>query len=238
VIVSHEHRFVFLKTRKTAGTSIEVALSKIAGSDAIVTPLHPPESGHEPRNHEEEVKNDGSHAVPWKKMLRDLSATYDPSRYEAYLPYIPYFSHMPAWMARIKLGPDVWDGYFKFAVERNPWEKVASLYWWTHRDRNRPPDFEEWLRNDESVVSDRRIYTLNGDFAVDLLGRYETLDADVRRFLDRLGVGVEELKLPRTKSGARRNGGLYSPGGADHVGRVFRREIELFGYECPPGLML
>ena len=31
MIVSHEHKFIFLKTKKTAGTSIELALSELCG---------------------------------------------------------------------------------------------------------------------------------------------------------------------------------------------------------------
>ncbi|MEL6382956.1 MAG: chondroitin 4-O-sulfotransferase, partial [Cyanobacteria bacterium J06626_18] len=31
MIISHEYKFIFLKTRKTAGTSIEIALSKFCG---------------------------------------------------------------------------------------------------------------------------------------------------------------------------------------------------------------
>ena len=37
MILSHEHRFIFLKTRKTAGTSIEIALSKFCGDKDIIT---------------------------------------------------------------------------------------------------------------------------------------------------------------------------------------------------------
>ncbi len=37
MIVSHEHEFIFIKTRKTAGTSIEVFLGPLAGETAIVT---------------------------------------------------------------------------------------------------------------------------------------------------------------------------------------------------------
>ena len=39
MIVSHEHKFIFLKTKKTAGTSIELALSQLCGPDDIITPL-------------------------------------------------------------------------------------------------------------------------------------------------------------------------------------------------------
>ena len=31
MIISHEHKFIFLKTKKTAGTAIEAALSELCG---------------------------------------------------------------------------------------------------------------------------------------------------------------------------------------------------------------
>lgn len=37
MIVSHRHRFVFVKTRKTAGSSIEAALFPFLGPDDICT---------------------------------------------------------------------------------------------------------------------------------------------------------------------------------------------------------
>ena len=38
MIISHEHRFIFLKTKKTAGTAIEAALSQLCGPECVVTP--------------------------------------------------------------------------------------------------------------------------------------------------------------------------------------------------------
>ena len=37
MIVSHKHKFIFFKTRKTAGSSIQVALAKHCGEDDIIT---------------------------------------------------------------------------------------------------------------------------------------------------------------------------------------------------------
>lgn len=51
MIISHQHRFMFIKNVKTAGTSIEVYLSSHCGPDDVVTPVLPPEPGHRPRNH-------------------------------------------------------------------------------------------------------------------------------------------------------------------------------------------
>ncbi|MEJ7934878.1 hypothetical protein WG907_11475 [Sphingobium sp. AN558] len=43
---------MFVKTRKTAGTSLEVHLGAYCGRDDIVTPITPARPGHRPRNHD------------------------------------------------------------------------------------------------------------------------------------------------------------------------------------------
>ena len=43
MIVSHSHRFIFIKTRKVAGTSVELFLSQFCGEEDIVTTLGPDE---------------------------------------------------------------------------------------------------------------------------------------------------------------------------------------------------
>jgi hypothetical protein len=51
MIISPQHNLIFVKTWKTAGTSIEVFLSQAVEDDAIVTPIRPPVDGHLARNH-------------------------------------------------------------------------------------------------------------------------------------------------------------------------------------------
>jgi hypothetical protein len=55
MIISHEHKFIFIKTKKTAGTSIELALSQLCGPDDIIPPTTESDEtlrvpGSEPRN--------------------------------------------------------------------------------------------------------------------------------------------------------------------------------------------
>ena len=39
MIISHKYKFIFLKTKKTAGTSIEISLSRYCGNNDIITPI-------------------------------------------------------------------------------------------------------------------------------------------------------------------------------------------------------
>jgi len=50
MIISHKHQFIFIKTFKTAGTSIEMYLAQFCGPDDILTPVNPAAGEHEPRN--------------------------------------------------------------------------------------------------------------------------------------------------------------------------------------------
>jgi hypothetical protein len=243
MIVSHEHRFIFLKTKKTAGTSVEVFLSQVAGTDAIVTAEEPKEPGHVPRNYRGR----------WNcNFLPAMLA--DPDAPGAFLRhprgrlglYRHYWNHMPAWLARAKLGEEIWNGYFKFCFERNPWDKVVSLYWWYMRDngwfakqKGTPPTLDEFMddrRGRES--SDWHLYAIDDEIAVDAVGRYENLVDDLSSILRGLGV-TAEIELPRAKSSHRKrdDSERLSEQSAERIAQIFHREIEAFGYECPPELL-
>ena len=236
MIVSHEHKFIFIKTKKTAGTSIEVLLSKIAGDDAIVTPVGPPEPGHVPRNYQTgPIFNPLSMAVAdprgWRPLLRHPSGQLRQ--------YRQYWNHMPAALIRAKLGEKMWDTYFKFCFERNPWDKVISLYWWRFRDKATRPSLDEFISSSDAWLgSNWHLYTIDGQIAVDAVGRYEHLGEDLHSFLRQLDLPVD-LDLPRAKSSSRLDvePELLSPHSVEQIRHVFRREIRAFGYECPRELI-
>ncbi len=52
MLISYDHRFIFVKTRKAAGTSVEIELAKVMGERDVVTPILPVHAGHRPRNFE------------------------------------------------------------------------------------------------------------------------------------------------------------------------------------------
>jgi hypothetical protein len=62
-IVSFEPAFVFIKTRKTAGTSLEVHFASECDSKAIVTPIYPANPLHAPRNDTGYYNHMPAHAI-------------------------------------------------------------------------------------------------------------------------------------------------------------------------------
>src|SRR2546430_1538412 len=118
--ISHKHKFIFIKTVKAAGTSLEVFLSQHCGPDDILTLFDPPIEGHQPRNY----NGSGDHVseilrIPFgpRSAWRCLLARRE-----------RFYNHMLAWLVRLRIPPTVWNSYFKFCVERNPWDKVLSHY--------------------------------------------------------------------------------------------------------------
>lgn len=212
VIASHAHRFVFLKTRKTAGTSVEIALSRVCGPDDIITEISPEDEALRQERGGRAPQNFSSPPLPRKA-----------------------YNHMGAKAAREVVGPDVWRDYFTFAIERNPWDAVVSLYFWKYKDLPELPDFEHYVNQIwiEQLANNRRMYRIRGELALDRVLRYESLDAELQEVWDQLSLPGSP-DLPRAKGQARPAGhyrDLYTPASRDRVADVFADTIETFGYE-------
>jgi len=228
MIVSHEHKFIFLKTKKTAGTSIELALSQLCGPDDIITPLAAPD---------EALRNGGRGAQNWqlhgwwgsprpwwkRRLLKTNAEDYG------------FYNHIPAERAKELLGDDrIWRSYFKFAFDRNPWDRQVSWYHHHFRKKSALPSFADFIRSDKRArIDNYGIYAIGGDVAVDFVGRYETLEADLTHALAEVGLAFDG-ELPRAKGTFRRDTRpyreYYDETTRAIVGDWYEREIKLLGY--------
>jgi len=229
MIISHTYRYIFLKSHKTAGTSVEAALSQQCRGEDVVPPLC---------DYRFNRDEDGN----W--LHRGMNGG-------------DFVQHEDVAGIKAKVAPEVWDGYFKFSITRNPWDRALSLFFWERRREveaakkkgllrflGRTNDdfeqtrevFREWLQGPWS--NNDRFYFLDGKLCVDFVIRYERLAEDYEEVCRRVGITAAE-RLPRLKSGIRRESRHYSEYYDDpEVQLVADRhalDIEHFGYRFERG---
>lgn len=232
MIVSHRHRFIFLKTRRTAGTSVELALAELCGSEDIITPLAP---DHDvPVSEPERLRSERARRP--QNYLRASELPQRPTRADGIVPprrEVDYYEHIRAPRARRYLGKDIWRSYFKFAFERNPWDRLVSHYFFL-RSRGSVGTFEHTIRNELGRrAQNHLVYTKEGELMVDFVGRYETLERSLAEALARIGVEAK-LTLPRANSESRTDkrhySTFYTDQLRDYVATLCAPEIALMGY--------
>ena len=168
MIISHKYKFIFIKTVKTAGTSIEVDLNKVLGDADIATPIYPKVEGHKPQNFI--VKN---------KLFGKTEL----------------WNHMPAREVQKVVGKDVWNQYYKFCVEREPVSKVISHYSMLvnspyHNKNTKNLSFAEYIERGEFPVDTAKYTDRKGNLIVDKILRYESLNDELRIVANSLGLEI------------------------------------------------
>ena len=196
MIVSHKHKFIFLKTKKTAGTAIEAALSELCGPDDVITPYREASEGDRnglpPQNYRIEHPAKPQRSL-WRRLMRR------PERY--YHQTVGYYEHMPGARVRAYVGEDVWRDYYKFAFDRNPWDRQVSWYLYKTKSKTTRPSFARFMsRRRRAYVDNHEIYMLDGgaggEISVDFLGRYAPLDEDLNKALKAAGV-TQKISVPK-----------------------------------------
>ena len=147
---------------------------------------------------------------------------------------------------------EIWNGYFKFSIASNPWDRAVSFFSWEKRrdpalvPRKRfyhylgvPFDemresrklFAEYIRGDWS--NNDCFYTIDNQLCVDFVIRYEQLMEDFKKVCESIDVPAKEL--PNLKSGIRKKDHHYSEYYDNEtlalVAERNRNDIRLFGYE-------
>jgi hypothetical protein len=225
MIVCHRYRFIFVTTRKTCGTPIEIALSAFCADDDVITGIARANGASGAQLGFGALRRNDSIALAqyrpfdWLRlMVRGERARLD--------------KHVPAGAIRALVGETIWNGYFKFCVERDPWEKAVALYDQRTRALNPRPSIAEFLAQARpESLSNFPIYTIDGALAVDRVIRFEHLDAELDAVGHLLNLPTP-LTLPDTDRAA--SAGHYSarigPAERALVDAACVREIEMFGY--------
>jgi hypothetical protein len=227
MIISHKYRFIFIKTRKTAGTSIEVFLSPHCGYGDVLTPIHPREEGHSPRNYK-------GYFNPLPELLgpgRDPKATLQDLATQR-----RFYNHITAQRVKARVASRIWRDYFTFCFERNPWDKTISHYHMLKDRAGGELAFDEYIARGEFCWNYPQ-YTegrTQRNILVDHVAKYENLLEELAQIFAQLGVPFDGRLSIKAKSTHRRDQRSYHEFFSSHQRRViedaFRTEVEMHGY--------
>lgn len=250
LIVSERHKFVFIHNRKTAGTSIAVALSPSLGpTDTQLSGLE--ETWGEYRRLPRKMMRQAllglgriSRPTGRKESIGRLLASSAKATYRDKLGPKP--QHAPADKVREYLG-ETFSRYYKFCFVRNPFDYAFSDYAWRTRAHDQPPSFVEYLEalskgnSMNGLVPVRHYnnwfqYTVDDKVVVDDLLFFDDLDVSFRSILDSLGI-IPLHPLPRLKRSVEGRPHTlrppeYSAKTRSLVSELYRQEIRHFGFRC------
>ncbi|WP_156820968.1 sulfotransferase family 2 domain-containing protein [Thioalkalivibrio sp. ALgr1] len=260
MIISHEHKYIFMHGRKCAGSSIEVMLNQTLGPQDIQIGSWSESLAAGGRINRKALVDACGSPLRWPLVARlalssvkkfgalDIGYVANGSIKKKYINELgPNASCPPAESVK-KFDPVTWEKYFKFSFTRNPFEFEVSDYWWRAKRCHAIVSFKEFLRrkadrlrsDPEGLVpfpeSNWMIYSINDEVALDFVGRYETLSSDLMEVGMRIGISLDGANMPNAKSGHRKNldpKSLYDGECVSLVERIHSRELETFGYEFP-----
>ena len=238
MIISHRYRFIFVRTRKVASSSLEVCLSGLLTPDDFATPQTERDQG-----------------------MKAGESTVKPRIFHGFTRHgLPLFisGHAPLTNAYQLFGSRIAD-YRVIAAERDPWDRAVSVFYWSHRKtdmKSRPLTeqivaFREFVQRtgaprsllqrmglgSHRFVSQRALYSIGRVSMVDSLLRFECLDQDLATLSVDLGLDKPlSVKGISAKVGFRAKGQEDLRVFHDDATRAFvaaecKWEIDHYGYD-------
>src|SRR4030095_7324019 len=137
--------------------------------------------GHQPRNYKGFIN-------PIPEILERPGKLFSALRH-AITSRDKFYNHMPASEIKNRVPANIWNGYFKFCVERNPWDKVLSHYHMHAARAGGSLSLDEYLARGLFPINYFRYTDRSGEKLVDRVICYENL-------LTELGEVFATLKIP------------------------------------------
>lgn len=177
MIVSHQHKLIFLKPRKVAGTSFEIALSKYLTEDDIISPIARADEKIRQR-----LGYTGPHNFNFAFAKLFLKHPDDIFKPFGVTPPTKFYNHMSARLAKWYLPADVWRDYRKISLVRNPWERTVSLFYFRNKGEQDISKFTPFFRKNTFYLDTNYAnYMVGGENVIDFFIRCENFEEDMRR---------------------------------------------------------
>lgn len=203
-------KLLFVKPKKTAGTSVEVALSCNATDDDIVTPLLEEDErirweqgGHFPVNWAWRKSDEAAYRARFEQYLKDGVV---PRRYFGLRRGRLYnrlgakfINHITPASVLTRAGQGFLDAAFMITMCRHPYEQVVSMAYHLQLGTEKPLQYFLERTLDRGALNDAYVF---GPKAPDFVIRYEHLREDLAELEVRFDLTLTK-NLPFTKHNAR-----------------------------------
>ena len=132
-------------------------------------------------------------------------------------------------------GDLVWETFYKFAVTRNPYERMVSYYHFHKSPQYRYParantlSFNDWIfKGLDGNMKKNQTWCLDED--VNYIGRYEDLQDDFNIVC--ANIGIEPYILPKFNVSEHNEWKSYYTDDSEKlVNRIFQDDFEVFNYD-------
>jgi hypothetical protein len=165
MLLSHKYKFIFIKTKKTAGTSIEIELSKIMSEMDIVTPIKPSHPDHEPRNYIY-----GNYKLFNHIMINDLKKIIPKDVYKTYFKFCVEREPVEKCLS-------------DFFMYKNSDYHKKNINW------------EEYLNEGNFPIDTNKYTDQENNLCVDKILRYENLENEILEISKNLGFKFNGLNV-------------------------------------------
>lgn len=182
MLISHRKKFIYMKTVKTAGTSVESFFERYCMPE-----------GEWVFSHGREEYESDSGVIGYRGSNPEGKK---------------WRNHMSAIEIKNLIGNDIWTSYYKFCVIRNPYDKVLSAYFFFNNNKNDKDvikKFREWALagNGKNMPIDRNKYCIDNEICVNFFVHYEDLKDDIEKVCNRLDIVFNPDEIPRLKNDTR-----------------------------------
>ena len=257
MIYSKKNNFLFLKGVKVAGTSVEIALSKLCGNQDIISPIANIDERTRVQLKIRHAQNYGPSRRDIKDFIQWLMDVPTDQITNRQAPKGIVNNHMPLRRIYKTLGtlhPEIRDANI-FAIVRSPYEQILSRI-------NHKINFQSYKTTGEAMEAtqadlrqtlDKHVQKLQGRASEDFRSknyqiydssfdssiqvkfiRFENLAEELQQTLKDIGI-EKELELPFTKKGLKSSNNLFKEIATDEqikvINQYHKRDFSRFGYD-------
>lgn len=179
MITLFNSKFIFLKPRKVAGTSFEIALSSFATINSIITPI---------TIEDELLRNQlgflGAQNFLMSPSEIDLSENtqFSYKNFPRFQLPLKFWNHMSAKNVKKNLGEVLWSNAFRISIVRNPYDMAVSMFFFEnkHIDNWTSETFNQWcIKNSARFSLNQKQYLIDGQEIINSYIRFESFQDDI-----------------------------------------------------------